>query len=89
LQTTPARDSANLYRLDFATGRSVLITRVCGGFVRSFSRSSDGRLIVFERSGSPSGDAPAELWVAQLDGSNARLLVKDAILPSWGRTVGR
>jgi hypothetical protein len=77
----------NIYEYLFATGELRKVTDFEGEFVRSFSLSPDGQLIVFERiSGGDPYDLVhlrSDLWVMRRDGSEARLLVADAHLPAW------
>jgi Tol biopolymer transport system component len=77
------RDSANIFRYDFATGRTTQITRLQNEFTGMFSISPDGEWIVFERSKSLDDDRAIDLWIAPLDGGNPRLLVRDGFSPSW------
>jgi TolB protein len=80
---TLMRDSANIFRYDFATGRTTQITRLQNEFTGMFSISPDGEWIVFERSKSLDDDRPIDLWIASIDGGNPRLLVRDGFSPSW------
>ena len=80
---TLMRDSANIFRYDFATGRTTQITKLQNEFTGMFSVSPDGEWIVFERSKSLDDDRPIDLWIAPIDGGNPRLLVRDGFSPSW------
>jgi hypothetical protein len=80
---TLMRDSANIFRYDFATRKTTQITNLQNEFTGKFSISPDGQWIVFERSKSLDDDRAIDLWVAPIDGSNPRLLVRDAFSPSW------
>jgi TolB protein len=80
---TLMRDSANIFRYDFATGRTTQITRLQNEFTGMFSISPDGEWIVFERSKSLDDDRAIDLWIAPMDGGNPRLLVRDGFSPSW------
>ena len=80
---TLMRDSANLFRYDFATHKTTQITRLENEFTGEFSISPDGRSIVFERSKSLDDDRSIDLWIVPLSGGNPRLLVKDGFSPSW------
>ena len=80
---TLMRDSANIFRYDFATRKTTQITNLQNEFTGSFSISPDGQWIVFERSKSLDEDRPIDLWIAPIDGGNPRLLVRDAFSPSW------
>jgi TolB protein len=80
---TLMRDSANIFRYDFATRKTTQITRLENEFTGMFSISPDGEWIVFERSKSLDDDRAIDLWVTPIDGGNPRLLVRDAFSPSW------
>jgi TolB protein len=81
-------DAANFFRYDFATKQVRQVTRFEKEFARNFSISPDGQWVVYERGKSSDEDTPADLWVMRLDGSEARLLVKEGLRPSWGKTPG-
>ncbi len=80
-------EDINLYEFSFETGELRKLTDFTGEFVRSFSLSPDGQSIVFERvSGGSIYDLatlPADVWVMNRDGSDLRLLVRDAAYPDW------
>ena len=80
---TLMRDCANIFRYDFATGRTTQITRLENEFTGMFSISPDGEWIVFERSKSLDDDRAIDLWIVPIDGGNPRLLVRDGFSPSW------
>ncbi len=80
---TLMRDSANIFRYDFATRKTTQITNLQNEFTGNFSISPDGQWIVFERSKSLDEDRPIDLWIAPINGGNPRLLVRDAFSPSW------
>lgn len=80
---TLMRDSANLFRYDFATRKTTQITRLANEFVGNFSISPDGRAIVFERAKTLDEDRTTDLWIVSLDGGNPRLLVNNGFSPSW------
>ncbi|HEX6043191.1 MAG TPA: hypothetical protein VFZ22_01780 [Pyrinomonadaceae bacterium] len=77
------RDSANLFRYDFATRKTTQITRLQNEFTGSFSISPDGQSIVFERAKSLDEDRDTDLWIVSTRGGNPRLLVRSAFSPSW------
>jgi TolB protein len=77
------RDSANLFRYDFATRKTTQITRLQNEFTGSFSISPDGQSIVFERAKSLDDDRETDLWIVPTKGGSPRLLVKNAFSPSW------
>lgn len=80
---TLMRDSANLFRYDFASRKTTQITRLQNEFTGKFSISPDGRSIVFERAKSLDENRAIDLWIVPLSGGNPRLLVNDGFSPSW------
>ena len=80
---TLMRDSANIFRYDFATRRTTQITKLQNEFTGMFSISPEGEWIVFERSKSLDEDRAIDLWIAPVHGGNPRLLVRDGFSPSW------
>jgi Tol biopolymer transport system component len=82
---TLMRDSANIFRYDFATKRVTQITNLKDEFARKFSISPDGSSLVFERCKTAEEDAGCDLWIANTNGGGSRLLVKNGLAPSWGR----
>ena len=80
---TLMRDSANIYRYDFNTRKVTQITRLAGEFTGNFSISKDGQWIVYERSKSLDDNRDIDLWIARIDGGNARLLVRNGFGPAW------
>jgi len=80
---TLMRDSANIFRYDFNTRKVTQITRLENEFVGNFSISPDGQSIVFERAKSLDENRAIDLWIARVDGSNSRLLVRNGFAPSW------
>lgn len=81
---TLMRDSANIFRYDFATGKVTQVTHLENEFTGSFSISPDGQWIVFERSKSLDDDAEKDLWVVRLNGGEPHLLVRNGFGASWG-----
>jgi Tol biopolymer transport system component len=77
------RDSANIFRYDFATRKVTQVTQLETEFTGSFSISPDGQWIVFERSKSLDDNRQIDLWISKINGSNARLLIRNAFSPSW------
>jgi hypothetical protein len=80
------RDSANIFRYDIASKVRTQVTKLEKEFARMFSVSPDGRWIVFERGREMDEDSPADLWIVGTDGSGLRLLVRNGLRPSWGRS---
>jgi hypothetical protein len=77
------RDSANIFRYDFATQKTTQVTKLVNEFARSFSVSPDSNWIVFERAATADKDQEADLWIVGTDGRNARLLVRNGFEPAW------
>lgn len=80
---TLMRDSANIFRYDFASRKTTQITNLQNEFTGNFSISPDGRWIVFERSKSLEENREVDLWIMQINSGKARVLVRDAFSPSW------
>ena len=80
---TLMRDSANLFRYDFASRKTTQITRLQNEFTGNFSISPDGQSIVFERAKSLDENRTIDLWIVPLNGGKPRLLVSDGFSPSW------
>jgi TolB protein len=80
---TLMRDSANIFRYDFATRKVTQVTHLENEFTGSFSVSPDSQWIVFERSKSADEDAEKDLWIVRTNGSEAHLLVRNGFAPSW------
>lgn len=80
---TLMRDSANIFRYDFATRKLTQVTRLENEFTGSFTISPDGQWIVFERSKSLDDNRDIDLWIAKINSGNARLLVRNGFSPSW------
>ncbi|MFL6228377.1 MAG: hypothetical protein ACJ741_06325 [Pyrinomonadaceae bacterium] len=80
---TLMRDSANIFRYDFATRKVMQVTHLENEFARRFSISPDGQWIVFERAKTTDDDAETDLWITGLDGSAPRLLARGGASPSW------
>ena len=80
---TLMRDSANLFRYDFASRKTTQITRLQNEFTGNFSISPDGQSVVFERAKSLDEDRTTDLWIVPLNGGNPRLLVRNGFSPSW------
>ena len=79
------RESSNIFRYDLATKRTTQVTKLPKEFAREFSISPDSKSVVFERCTTREEDEGCDLWTIGLNGSGARLLVKNGQRPSWGR----
>ena len=79
------RDSANIYRYDFASKKTTQITRLEKEFAREFSVSPDSRFLAYERCPTADEDKGCDIWIAGTDGSKPHLLVKNGIKPAWGK----
>ena len=80
---TLMRDSANIFRYDFASRRVTQVTRLQNEFTGAFTISPDGQWIVFEKSKSLDDNRDVDLWIAKINGSGARFFVRNAYSPSW------
>jgi Tol biopolymer transport system component len=79
------RDASNIFRYDIKTKQTTQITKLENQFAKKFSISPDGQWIVYERSKEYEDSSPIDLWIQPMDGSNAKLLVKNGYSPSWGK----
>jgi len=78
-----AYEFGNIFRYDFATRRVTQLTDFKDTYARAFDISPDGGWIVFERAKKWNDDKEVDLWTMRIDGSNARLLVRGGLAPSW------
>lgn len=79
------RDSANIFRYDFATKKTTQVTRLEKEFAREFSISPDGRSVVFERCPTADEEKGCDLWITGSDGRGAHLLIRNGLRPDWGK----
>ncbi|HYC29126.1 MAG TPA: hypothetical protein VEB42_09920, partial [Chitinophagaceae bacterium] len=79
------RDASNIFRYDLRTKQTTQVTKLENEFARKFSISPDGKWIVFERSKELEDYKTVDLWIMRMDGTGARLLVKNGLSPSWSR----
>jgi Tol biopolymer transport system component len=86
---TLMRDSANIFRYDFATRQVTQITRLQNEFTGAFTISPDGQWIVFERSKTLDNDRAIDLWIVGMNGRSPRLLTRNGFAPSWSADAGR
>jgi hypothetical protein len=80
---TLMRDSANIFRYDFATRKVSQVTNLQNEFTGAFTISPDGQWIVFEKSKSLDDNREIDLWIARINGGSPRLLVRNGFSPSW------
>ena len=78
-----AYEFGNIFRYDFTTRRVTQLTNFEDTYARAFDVSPDGGWIVFERAKKWNDDKEVDLWIMRIDGSNARLLVRGGLAPSW------
>ena len=79
------RDASNIFHYDLASKRTTQVTKLQKEFAREFSVSPDSRSIVFQRCPDREDENGCDLWTIGVDGSGARLLVKNGLRPSWGK----
>jgi hypothetical protein len=79
------RDSANIFRYDFATKRTAPVTRLEKEFARAFSISPDGRFVVYEKCPTADDETGCDLWTVGTNGSDPRLLVRNGLRPAWSK----
>ena len=87
LYSTPnlMRESSNIFRYDLKTKQTTQVTKLETEFAKKFSVSPDGAWIVYERTKAYEDSSPVDLWIQRMNGSEAKLLVKNAGSPSWHR----
>jgi Tol biopolymer transport system component len=78
-----AYEFGNIFRYDFSTKRVTQLTDFKDMNARAFDVSPDGQWIVYERAQKWNDDKGVDLWIMRIDGSGARLLVRDGTSPSW------
>jgi TolB protein len=83
--TTLMRNASNIFRYDLKTKQTTQLTKFENEFAKKFNVSPDGEWIVYERSKEYDDSAKSDLWIQRINGSEAKLLVKNAYSPSWGR----
>lgn len=77
--------SADLYRVDLATGEATALTSEQDAFAYWPSVSPDGRRVAYTRfEGSADEPTDVELRIMALDGSDDHAIARDAIAPDWG-----
>ena len=79
------RDAANIFKYDFRSKQTMQVTKLEGAYARKFSISPDGNWIVYERGTTNDEDKDVDLWIQKIDGSAAKLLVRDASSPAWSK----
>ena len=80
---TLMRDSADIFRYDFATRKVTQVTNLQNEFTGAFTISPDGQWIVFEKSKTLDDNREIDLWIARISGGSPRLLVRNGFSPSW------
>ena len=83
------RDSANIFRYDFASRQVSQVTQLQNEFTGAFTISPDGQWIVFERSKTLDNDRAIDLWIVGMNGRIPRLLTRNGFAPSWSADAGR
>ena len=78
-----AYEFGNIFRYDFGSKRVTQLTDYKDMNARAFDISPDGQWVVYERAKKWNDDQGVDLWIMQIDGSNARLLVRNGASPSW------
>ena len=79
------RSSSNIFHYDLKTKQTQQVTKFENEFVKKFSVSPDGNWIVYERTKEYDDNSPADLWTQTINGSESKLLVKNARSPSWSK----
>ena len=79
------RSSSNIFHYDFKSKQTSQVTKFENEFAKKFSISADGNWIVYERTKEYDENSPTDLWIQEINGSNSRVLVKNAHSPSWSR----
>src|SRR4030095_4705833 len=62
-------ESSNIFRFDISSKKTTQITKLNKEFARTFSISSDGQWIVYERAKEHDANKPADLWVQKMNGT--------------------
>jgi len=79
------RQSSDIFRYDFKTKETTQVTKLGNEFAKKFDVSPDGTWIVYERSKEHDDDALSDIWIQAMDGTGAKMLIKNARSPSWGK----
>ena len=87
LYSTPSlmRDASNIFLYDLKTKQTREVTKLENEFARTFSISSDGTWIVYERAKELDSNKPSDLWIQRINGTDGKLLVKNGRNPSWSK----
>ena len=75
-------ENGNLYEYSFATKTVRQVTQFEKEFIRAFTISPDGQRIAFERAAAMHA-ATADVWVMRRDGSEQRVVARNARGPAW------
>jgi Tol biopolymer transport system component len=89
IQNSNTAGSSDVFRHDFATGRSTQLTRVQGKHIQALDVSPDGKWVAYLQTTElwPSLSEPEKpaIWIMRVDGSAQRLLVENGNAPTWKR----
>lgn len=72
----------NVYEYSFATRAVKRLTSFTSGYVRALTVAPDGARIALERATAIDA-ATSDVWVMRRDGSDLRLVVRNARVPAW------
>ena len=80
---TLMRDASNIFKYDFRSMKTTPVTKLENEFAKAFSISPDGNWIVYERCKLYDDDSPSDLWIQRIDGTQEKLLTRNATDPAW------
>jgi hypothetical protein len=78
-------EGADIFRYDLRTKQTKQLTQLQGEFARRFCVSPSGKWIVYEKGKTNDEDNDVDLWIMKSDGTDAKLLVKNGLCPSWSK----
>ena len=82
---------SNIFHYDIASKKHNQVTDLQDGYARQFSIAPSGKWIVFEKCTLDEEKSEtldfksSDLWIVATDGSAGRLLVRNAMAPSWSK----
>jgi dipeptidyl aminopeptidase/acylaminoacyl peptidase len=79
------RQASNIFRYDIKSKKTTQVTRLTNEFAQSFSISSDGQWVVYERAKDRDPHKPADIWLQKINSNENKLLVRNARNPAWKR----